>query len=73
MNTMKLHSGWRMKQAEAAEWIPAKVPGTVYADYLAAGKMENPYWRDNELKALELMELDYIYETVFVPVAGILD
>ena len=24
--------------------------------------MEDPYWRDNELKATRLMEKDYIYE-----------
>ena len=73
MITMKLHENWRMKEANEAEWSPAKVPGTVYADYLAAGKMENPYWRDNELKALELMEHDYIYETTFTPKAEVLN
>jgi beta-mannosidase len=70
---MKLHENWRMKEANEAEWSTAKVPGTVYADYLAAGKMENPYWRDNELKALELMEHDYIYETTFTPEAEVLN
>ena len=35
--------------------------------------MENPYWRDNELKALELMEHDYIYETTFTPKAEVLN
>ncbi|MCR5004433.1 MAG: glycoside hydrolase family 2 protein [Clostridiales bacterium] len=69
----KLHENWSMKEANEAEWTPAKVPGTVYADYLAAGKMENPYWRDNELKALELMEHDYIYETTFTPEAAVMD
>ncbi len=73
MVTMKLHENWRMKEANEAEWSTAKVPGTVYADYLAAGKMENPYWRDNELKALELMEHDYIYETTFTPEAEVLN
>ena len=27
--------------------------------------MEDPYWKDNEDKALLLMEKDYEYETVF--------
>ena len=73
MITMKLHENWRMKEANEADWSPAKVPGTVYADYLAAGKMENPYWRDNELKALELMEHDYIYQTTFTPKPSVLN
>ena len=73
MKSMKLNANWKMKEINATEWTPATVPGTVYADYLKAGKMEDPYWRDNELKALELMEHDYVYETSFVPEEGILD
>ncbi len=44
------------------EWMPAQVPGSVYATLLELGKMPDPYYRDNELKALELMENDFVYE-----------
>lgn len=27
--------------------------------------MEDPYYRDNELKALKIMEQDFVYETLF--------
>ena len=61
----KITSGWRMHQVGEASWFPASVPGTVYTDLLANGQMEDPFWKDNENKALALMEKDYEYETVF--------
>ncbi len=45
------------------EWMPAQVPGSVYATLLELGKMPDPYYRDNELTALKLMENDFVYET----------
>lgn len=46
-------------------WFPATVPGSVYQDLLSNGEMEDPYYRDNELKALALMEKDYEYAADF--------
>ncbi|MCD8104440.1 MAG: glycoside hydrolase family 2 protein [Lachnospiraceae bacterium] len=50
---------------DAAEFIPAVVPGTVYTDLLREGRMEDPFWKDNEDAALHLMDKDYEYVTVF--------
>ena len=47
------------------DYIPAKVPGSVYNDLLEAGMMEDPYYRDNEDAALELMKNDFVYEGSF--------
>ncbi|MBP5384852.1 MAG: glycoside hydrolase family 2 protein [Lachnospiraceae bacterium] len=68
-----LHDGWVMHREGESEKIPATVPGSVYQDLLDAGRMEDPYYRDNELAALKLMDDDYTYETVFVPEEGILN
>ena len=65
MEMMKLHSGWELRDAGEQEFIPASVPGSVYQVYLDNGRMEDPYYRDNELKALELMKRDFEYRTVF--------
>ncbi|MDR1438691.1 MAG: glycoside hydrolase family 2 protein [Clostridiales bacterium] len=66
MKTFSLSGAeWRMAVSGGQERIPAKVPGSVYADLLAAGKMGDPYWRDNELGALALMEGDFDYEAEF--------
>lgn len=54
-----------MRRAGDQAYLPATVPGSVYADLLSGGKMEDPYWRDNEMTALALMEHDYEYTTVF--------
>ena len=43
----------------------AAVPGSVYNDLLKAGRMEDPYYRDNEDAALELMKNDFIYTGIF--------
>ena len=64
MYKQTLHENWRMREA-GGEWQEARVPGTVYTDLLRNGKMEDPYWKDNEDQALALMEKDYEYETVF--------
>ena len=61
----KISTGWQMHQVGEASWSPASVPGTVYTDLLENGQMEDPFWKDNENKALALMENDYEYETVF--------
>jgi beta-mannosidase len=47
------------------EYLSAKVPGSVYADLLANGKMDDPFWRDNEDAAFVLMENDYEYVSTF--------
>jgi len=80
MTVQKLHENWKMRILPAAEqgipgaadpaaqvrdYIPATVPGSVYRDLLDAGKMGDPYWRDNEDAALALMENDFEYVSVF--------
>lgn len=65
MERITLHDNWKMRDVCWDKYIPATVPGTVYSDLLAAGCMEDPYYRDNELKALKFMEQEYEYVLVF--------
>ncbi|MFI3257706.1 MAG: glycoside hydrolase family 2 protein [Spirochaetales bacterium] len=65
MHTQMLHENWTLRIKGEDEIIPATVPGSVYNDLLTAGKTENPYWRDNELVALRIMDNDFIYTTRF--------
>ena len=46
------------------------VPGSVYSFLLDAGLMDDPFYRDNELKALRLMEHDYTFSRTFDFVPG---
>lgn len=68
----KLHENWKMCIAGTEDYIPATVPGSVYHDLLANGRMEDPYYRDNEMKALKVMEDDFEYVSVFDVEAGLL-
>ncbi|MFZ0389683.1 MAG: hypothetical protein WAN36_04415, partial [Calditrichia bacterium] len=71
----QLHQNWRLKPGTSeripeeinfpAEGIPAKVPGTVHTDLLAAGMIPDPFMDDNELSLQWIGENDWIYETVF--------
>lgn len=61
----EINKNFVMRIASEEKWYPATVPGSVYGDLLANGVMEDPYWRDNELKALEVMKEDFEYVGVF--------
>ena len=65
MTTLSLNGAWRMRQAGEGPWREARVPGSVYADLLRAGAMEDPFWRENERSAFELMRHDYEYTREF--------
>ncbi|MBO4497721.1 MAG: glycoside hydrolase family 2 protein, partial [Lachnospiraceae bacterium] len=46
-------------------FLTAEVPGSVINDLLNAGAVDEPYYRDNELKALTLMKHDFEYHGTF--------
>jgi len=47
------------------EQLQATIPGSVYSTLLNNNKMPDPYWRDNELEALKLMEYDFVFTRTF--------
>ncbi len=61
MISLKLNTGWKMRETESGQWQNAVVPGTVYTDLLREGNMKNPFWKDNEDEICSLMEKDYEY------------
>ena len=60
-----LNDHWRMRQCGETEWFPATVPGSVFKDYMNAGKLGDPFWRDNEDAFLALMKHDFEYRCEF--------
>ena len=64
MERFNLGGQWMMAGEDGRE-IQGTVPGSVYSFLLDAGLMEDPYYRDNELRALELMEKDYSFTRHF--------
>ncbi|RED51761.1 beta-mannosidase [Cohnella lupini] len=65
MLLLTLNGIWKMKRTDETEWIDGNVPGSVFHDLLQAGKMEDPFFRDNEYDALELSKFDYEYARDF--------
>ncbi len=61
MGKIDLNGKWKMKNVTKEEWIDAKVPGTVFADLLNAGLVDDPFFRDNEDKIQDLFLEDYEY------------
>jgi beta-mannosidase len=62
---ISLNSGWKFREINKTEWLPATVPGCVHTDLLANKKIEDPFYRDNEKKLQWIGKTDWEYETVF--------
>ena len=60
-----LDGAWTLRQAGTDEPVKATVPGTVHTDLLAAGKIPDPYFRDNEDRLQWIGEADWIYRRTF--------
>ena len=71
MKKILLNDNWRMKVLGEnvyhipEEFVETQVPGSVYSTFLEHGLMPDPYYRDNELQALKLMDNDFIFEKDF--------
>ena len=71
MLNINLNGNWNLQiEGKDAGLLPgqgirAQVPGTVIGTLLANRLIPDPYYRDNELKILPLMDNDFCYTTVF--------
>ncbi|MBE2194567.1 MAG: glycoside hydrolase family 2 protein [Anaerolinea sp.] len=76
MHVIHLPAGWRVKQRNAAldltadfrsaeGWLPAAVPGSVHQDLLAAERIPDPFFGQNEADLQWIGESDWLYECTF--------
>jgi beta-mannosidase len=65
MQTIDLGGEWTLRQSEKKELNKATVPGSVHTDLLAAGKIPDPYYRDNENNLQWVGEVGWVYTRVF--------
>ena len=73
MKKQSLNGAWTLEiPGTAFGRVPAQVPGSVYHDLLCAGKIPDPFYRDNENEALKLMEHDFVYTRSFCADAALL-
>ncbi|MDB5054531.1 MAG: csxA [Bacilli bacterium] len=66
MINLNLDGKWKMKEVNSSEWLDAIVPGSVYMDLMENNKMDDPFYRDNEDRSLQLCEVDYEYTCEFL-------
>ena len=65
MKHLDLCGTWEVRNAKEPATIPASVPGCIHTDLLAAGKIEDPYYRDNEARLMWIGETDWVYRRTF--------
>ena len=74
MKQLSLNGPWTLDiPGSAFMAVPADVPGSVYHDLLTAGRIPDPFYRDNETEALKLMEYDFHYSRAFQVDGELLD
>ncbi len=56
---------WAMHEVNGSERTPAIVPGSTYTDLLRAGKIPDPYYRENNGLVQWVAEKNWIYERTF--------
>lgn len=61
MLIQSLNGAWKMRKCGDERYIDATVPGSVCHNLIRAGLLDDPYYRDNELKTFELFRDDYEY------------
>jgi len=72
MRVQSLAGDWQFRQAGTDEWLPARVPGGVHTDLLAAGRIPDPFVADNENRVQWVAESDWEYRHTFTVDAEIL-
>ncbi len=65
MQILSLNGKWHLQSDGQGMRINAEVPGTVYGAMLDAGIIPDPFWRDNEMEVLPLMEDGYRFTRSF--------
>ena len=74
MKRVTLNGAWTLEiPGSSFPIVPATVPGSVYHDLLAAGQIPDPFYRDNEMEALKLMDNDFVYSRIFTIDSGLLE
>lgn len=74
MKTLTLNGSWILNVPGTSFLdVPANVPGSVYHDLLTAGLISDPFYRDNEMEALKLMDNTFVYSRNFTVSSTLLD
>jgi beta-mannosidase len=64
-DVIDLNGKWKFRATDEKDWMDAEVPGTVQQDLIRAGRMEDPYYRDNEFDAQWVEKKEWEYSRDF--------
>ncbi|HEV2330996.1 MAG TPA: glycoside hydrolase family 2 protein [Verrucomicrobiae bacterium] len=62
---LNLNGGWLVSQEGKDDWFPATVPGNVFTDLMAAGRIPDPFCRDNEGNLQWVGKSNWVYRRTF--------
>lgn len=67
---LSLAGTWRLTASGETKFVPCPVPGDNYSALQDAGRIPDPYWRENEAEVQWVAERDWIFSRAFdVPAA----
>ena len=64
-STISLSGIWRLRAADETEAVPCPIPGDNYSALQDAGRIPDPYWRDNERRVQWVSEKDWVFSRAF--------
>ncbi|MCS7351239.1 MAG: glycoside hydrolase family 2 protein [Anaerolineae bacterium] len=67
MHRQSLNGAWLFRPAGTGEWMPAWVPGSVYRDLMAIGRIPDPFLGDHLARVAWVAESDWEYQRTFSP------
>ena len=73
MQYLSLEGKWQVTEQGADDPFPAQVPGTIHSDLLAAGRIDDPFHRDNEMALQWIGDKDWVYDRNFDVPASLLE
>lgn len=73
MKTLDLSGRWNLKSKRSGAAVPAQAPGDNHSALLAAGRIPDPYWADNELAVQWVGREDWTYSRQFQVPPAFLD
>ena len=65
MKKITLNGKWQLNKSGQEQFINAEVPGCVHTDLIAAGEIDDPFYRNNEEKVMWVGESDWDYSRKF--------
>lgn len=65
MEHFSLNGSWALIKDNEPSVITATVPGCVHTDLLANNLLDDPFYRENELKQMWVGETDWQYSRAF--------